>query len=139
MKRVATNIIEVRDGRVNNYAGNYDAYLYYVNKEIDDGEREEATRRAKVPPSVAKPADSAKPVAKATKRNEREVRKEISTIEKTIARLDDQKRKSSAKLMETTVASESLALHNEVESLTKELAEAEDRWCQLQEELGDET
>lgn len=140
MKRVATNIIEVRDGRVNNYAGNYEAYLYYVNKEIDDGEREEANRRAKVPPSAAKPADAAKPAvaAKQARRNEREVRKEISTIEKTIARLDDQKRQSSARLMETSDATESLRLHNEVESLTKELAAAEDRWCQLQEELGEE-
>ena len=76
---------------------------------------------------------------KSSRRNEREIRKEISTIEKTIARLDDQKRKSSALLMETTNAAESLKLHNEVESLAKELAAAEDRWCQLQEELGEET
>lgn len=140
MKRVATNVIEVRDGRVNNYAGNYDAYLYYVNKEIDDGEREEANRRAKVPPSAAKPTDTAKPAAmvRTARRNEREVRKEISTIEKTIAKLDDQKRQSNARLMETTDAAESLRLHNEVESLTKELAVAEDRWCHLQEELGEE-
>ena len=40
MKRVATCIVEVRDGRVTNYRGDYDAYLYSVNKEIDDGERE---------------------------------------------------------------------------------------------------
>lgn len=139
MKRVATNVIEVRDGHVNHYAGNYDAYLYYVNKEIDDGEREEASRRVKVLPSISKPTDT-KPalVARAARRNEREVRKEISTIEKTIARLDDQKRQSNARLMETTDAAESLRLHNEVESLGKELATAEDRWCQLQEELGED-
>lgn len=40
MKRVATCIIEVRDGHVTNYGGDYDSYLYVVNKEIDDGERE---------------------------------------------------------------------------------------------------
>ena len=39
MKRIATSIVEVRDGTAVNYAGNYDAYLYAVNKEIDDGER----------------------------------------------------------------------------------------------------
>lgn len=139
MKRVATNIIEVRDGRVTNYGGNYEAYLYYVNKEIDDGEREEATRRAKLPTAVHKPADSAKPaaVARAQKRNDREIRKEVSSIEKTIARLDEQKRQASARLLETTDANESLKLHNEVEALGKELATAEDRWCQLQEELGE--
>ena len=41
-KRVATCIVEVRDGRVTNYRGDYDAYLYTVNKEIEDGEREQA-------------------------------------------------------------------------------------------------
>jgi ATP-binding cassette subfamily F protein 3 len=139
MKRVATNIIEVRDGRVNNYSGNYEAYLYYVNKEIDDGERDEANQRSKIPPSTVK-TDAVKPAAavRATRRNEREVRKEISTIEKTIARLDDQKKKSSALLMQTSDAKESLKLHHEVESLTVELATAEDRWCQLQEELGED-
>jgi ATP-binding cassette subfamily F protein 3 len=40
MSRVATNIIEVRDGRVSNYRGDYASYLYSVNKEIDDGERD---------------------------------------------------------------------------------------------------
>jgi ATP-binding cassette subfamily F protein 3 len=140
MKRVATNIIEVRDGRVNHYAGNYDAYLYYVNKEIEDGEREEATRRGKTLPKASEPVQVTKPAAaaRAARRNEREIRKEISTIEKTIARLDEQKRQSNSKLMETTDAAESLRLHNEVESLGNELAAAEDRWCQLQEELGDE-
>ena len=52
MKRVATCIIEVRDGHVTNYRGDYDAYLYSVNKEIDDGEREATNRLAKMPPSV---------------------------------------------------------------------------------------
>ena len=40
MHRVATCVVEVRDGHVTNYRGDYDSYLYAVNKEIDDGERE---------------------------------------------------------------------------------------------------
>src|SRR4029077_8002082 len=55
MKRVATCIVEVRDGRVTNYRGNYGAYLYSVNKEIDDGERERDLRLAKVPPAMTVP------------------------------------------------------------------------------------
>src|SRR5712691_5574390 len=54
-RRVATCIVEVRDSRVTNYSGQYDAYLYKVNQEIEAGERELATERAKLPPSVAKP------------------------------------------------------------------------------------
>ncbi len=52
MKRVATCIIEVRDGRVTNYRGDYEAYLYSVNKEIDDGEREQAAKTASATPEA---------------------------------------------------------------------------------------
>src|SRR5205823_14058152 len=41
-KRVATCIVEVRDGRVTNYSGDYEAYLYCVNAQIEEGEREQA-------------------------------------------------------------------------------------------------
>jgi ATP-binding cassette subfamily F protein 3 len=134
MHRVATNVIEVRDGRVTNYGGDYDAYLYAVNKEIDDEEREQASlKMSKAPAAVLtlKKADRAKG------RGERELRKEISTLEKTIARLDDQKRESNAKLMQSSDPQEALRLHQEVETLTAQLTEAEERWCALQEELGE--
>lgn len=134
MKRVATCIIEVRDGRVTNYNGAYDAYLYSVNKEIDDGEREQQqAKMAKVPTALMTETKSA---AKPAKRNDREVRKEISTLEKTIARLDEQKKQLNAQLMNESNAKEALRLHNEVEEVTKQLTETEDRWCQLQEEIG---
>lgn len=132
MKRVATCVIEVRDGRVTNYRGNYDAYLYSVNKEIDDGEREQAKRMAK-PPASALIASKAAP--RGARRNEREVRKEISTVEKTIARLDEQKKQVNAQLMQTTDAAEAMRLHNEAMAVTAQLAEAEDRWCTLQAEI----
>jgi ATP-binding cassette subfamily F protein 3 len=61
----------------------------------------------------------------------------MSTVEKTIARLDEQKKASNALLLSTTDAKEALRLHNEVEALTKELTESEERWCALQEELGE--
>ncbi len=130
MKRVATCVIEVRDGHVTNYGGGYDAYLYSVNKEIEDGERELATRLSKAPPTVRNLT-----AARAPRRDDRVVRKEIATIEKTIARLDDQKKAASSRLMETCDASESLRLHNEVTALASQLEEAEERWCQLQAEL----
>lgn len=132
MKRVATCIIEVRDGHVTNYRGDYDAYVYSVNKEIEDGEREQATRMSKAPADVVKPNKA----PAAPRRNEREVRKEISTLERTIAKLDDQKKKSNAQLMQATDPKEALRLHNEVAELTTQLAEAEEKWCSLQDEFG---
>eukprot|EP00456_Euglypha_rotunda_P069865 TRINITY_DN616_c0_g2_i2.p3 TRINITY_DN616_c0_g2~~TRINITY_DN616_c0_g2_i2.p3 ORF type:complete len:597 (-),score=180.07 TRINITY_DN616_c0_g2_i2:9334-11124(-) len=135
MKRVATCVIEVRDGKVTNYGGGYDAYLYAVNKEIEEGERELASRMSKPPAETLKAAAG---TVRAPKRDERTVRKEMSTIEKTIAKLDDQKKKSSAQLLVTSDAKEALRLHNEVEALTTQLAEAEDKWCQLQAEIDGE-
>ena len=60
-KRVATCIVEVRDGRVTHYNGQYDAYLHKVNKEIEAGERELAAARPKLPPAVAGPPGSRRP------------------------------------------------------------------------------
>lgn len=131
-KRVATCIVEVRDSRVTHYSGQYEAYVYKVNQEIEAGERELASARAKLPPAVAKPA---RVEPRRTSRNEKEVRKEIKALEKTVAQLDEQKRALQAKLMESTDADEALRLHNEIAALTTQLAEAEERWCRLQEEM----
>src|SRR5205823_177874 len=107
MKRVATCIIEVRDGHVTNYRGDYEAYLYAVNKEIDDGERELATRMAKPPPPAMK---AAKAPPRAARRGEREVRKEMTNLERTIARLDDEKRQINTQLMAATDPADALRL-----------------------------
>lgn len=134
MKRVATCIVEVRDGKVTTYRGDYDSYLYSVNKEIEEGERELAKGLAKPPPAVVKPVKSA---TAPPKRNEREIRKEIGSLEKTIARLDDQRRVANEQLMNATDPAEALRLHNEVAACTTQLADAELRWCALQEQLGE--
>jgi ATP-binding cassette subfamily F protein 3 len=133
MKRMATSIIEVRDGRVINYLGDYDTYLYAVNREIEEGERELATRMSKPPQELIK----ANGAAKRAQRNEREIRKEMSNAEKAIARLDDQRKLTNTQLMAATDAKEALRLHNELEAVAKQLHDAEERWCVLQQELED--
>jgi ATP-binding cassette subfamily F protein 3 len=132
MKRVATCIVEVRDGHVTNYRGQYEAYLYAVNREIEEGERELATRMSKAPPAATTSRAAAPQV---TRRTEREIRKELSNVEKTVARLDQEKKEALARMMESTDAAETLRLHNEAEALAAQLTAAEDRWCRLQEEL----
>ena len=132
LKRVATEIIEVRDGRVVNYRGDYEAYLYSVNKEIEEGERETAARMSRAPVEVLHTRSARTPA-----RNERAIRKEQNNVEKTIARLDEQKKAASAQLLATTDAQEALRLHNEVEALAAQLATEEERWCALQEELAE--
>ncbi len=140
-KKVATCIVEVRDGRVTSYGGNYDAYVYKVNKEIEAGERELAAQHT--PPaaphlkeggkgSASKPNRAA---ARLAQRDERIVRKELKALERTIAQFDDQKRTLNAELLKSTDAKEALRLHNEIAALSEQLAEVEERWCELQEEI----
>lgn len=137
MKRVATCIIEVRDGHVTNYRGDYDAYLYMVNKEIEEGERELAAK-TKIPPAAGQAAKAApKAAPKVQKRSEREIRKEMSNLERSIAKLDEQKKLANTQLMSSTDAQAALKLHNEFSALTTQLAEAEERWLVLQEELNE--
>jgi ATP-binding cassette subfamily F protein 3 len=136
---VATCVVEVRDGRVTNYRGDYEAYLYSVNKEIDDGEREQATRMSKPPAAVAKSnkVDRRQVDSRQARRSERDIRKEMTTLERTIARLDEQKKILNCQLMQATGPAEALRLHNEVAALTSQLAEAEGRWFHLQEDVAD--
>ena len=108
--RAATCIVEVRDGRVVNYNGQYAAYVEKVNEEIEAGERELATERAKLPAAAA---GSAPKVV----RTEKEIRKEMKALERTIAQLDAQKK--------------ALTDPAEADRVGAELSAAEDRWAEL--------
>jgi len=115
LKRVASSIIEVRDGRVINYRGQYETYLAKVEEEIEAGERELATERKALPPEVLKAiAQSARP----TVRSEKEVRKELKTVEKSIAQLDAQKKTLTAQFLESTNDNVSKKLDGELAAVT---------------------
>ncbi|MFN8707732.1 MAG: ABC-F family ATP-binding cassette domain-containing protein [Planctomyces sp.] len=134
VRRVATTIIEVRDGRARNYSGDYDAYLYYVNREIEDGERERASGKKLATPPAAKLAKVEKVAAA---KDQHQARKQLRNLEKTIARLDEQKKALQAEMMKCRDAKKALELHNQIETVSAELSESEARWCELQEELGE--
>src|SRR5262245_40615970 len=92
LKRVATSIVEVRDGRVVNYRGDYEAYLYSINKEIADAEQQQPARRAAAQPAKRSKTSNRDTASKRdTSRTERSVRKEVAALEKTITRLEEQK------------------------------------------------
>jgi ATP-binding cassette, subfamily F, member 3 len=124
MRRIATNIVEVRDGTAKNYGSDYDAYLYYVNKEIEDGERERAPAKQKIANEKGT-AVAAKPV------DTRKLQKELKNLEKTVSALDAQRRQLNEQLMQTTDPAEALRLHNEVKAVEMDLGAAEERWLEL--------
>ena len=128
MKRIATSIIEVRDGSVKNYIGDYEAYLYSINKEIDEGEREtQNTKSAGGPPPGKLPSGT----KTLTQNEHRQRQKKVKAIERKIARLDDEKKKLSQTLLNMTDAEEALNLHNEIEAITEQLTAAEEEWLEL--------
>ncbi len=137
MSRVASCVIEVRDGHVIDYRGDYEAYVYQVNKEIEDGEREQAKLAAGASSSGEKSASAGK--AKQAPRGgkeERQLRKEMSNIERSIQKFDEEKKAINAKLMTTTVTNEAVKLHEQLTAISEQLTAAEERWCELQEILG---
>ncbi|MFM7976552.1 MAG: ATP-binding cassette domain-containing protein, partial [Pirellula sp.] len=141
LKRVATTYIEVREGKVTQYRGDYDAYMYMVQKEIDDAE---STRHGGAPKKSSSANNASKSATKnqSTKAtpqiDQRTVRKQIGNLEKTIARLDQQKKELNQQLMETSDPQAALKLHEELTKVSDELDAAETRWAELQEQLEDE-
>jgi ATP-binding cassette, subfamily F, member 3 len=132
LKRVAASIVEVRDGRVVNYRGDYEAYLYSINQEIDAQETEAAKRQQPDRRTSLPPGKPSKPSNRGTPRTDRSTRKEIATLEKTIARLESQKASTHERLLAATAPAEALRLHHEFTSLNAELEAAEERWLRLQ-------
>jgi len=130
MSRVATNIIEVRDGCARNYLGDYDAYLYAMNQEIEAGERE--TNRSKKPSKQSAKVLSGNSASdRDLKKEHRKRQKEIKNLERKIAELDDEKKSLNQQLLETTDSGEALKLHNQFTEVSDKLNEAEERWLEL--------
>lgn len=135
MRRVATSVIEVRDGSVKNYFGDYESYLQSVEAEVDEGERERAGG-GKTSGGKAVAGRPPKPKNKSSdyrqqQRDQRKAEKEIKNLEKKIARLDDEKRELNQKLLTETDAKEAVRLHEEMTKITEELESAEERWMEL--------
>jgi len=135
MQTVATNVVEVKDGRVVNYLGDYAAYLAAVTREIDDAEAadslsKKSSSRKPAPPTDKGSGRRAPPAA----RNGRDIRKEIATLERAIAKLDTEKKQHHAALLAATDPAEALKFHNEMTAVAAKLTAAEERWLELQDE-----
>ena len=133
-RRLATAVVEVRDGGVALYGGRYDDYLYRVNKEIEAGEREAASARAVLPREVARPSAAQ---SNAPQRSVERIREEITALEQTIARLEERRQALDARLLEPAGDDELQRLCDELASVAEEHDKAEERWAALQAELDE--
>lgn len=130
MQRVATNVIEVRDGTVKNYFGNYESYLQSVENAVDQGERERNTAGGKASAPPPNKAAGAKDY-RTSQQESRRAEKEVKNLEKKIAKLDDDKKAINSKLMTETNPDEAVRLHKEITDIAKQLESAEERWMEL--------
>ncbi len=95
MSRIATNIIEVRDGSARAYEGGYDGYLFYINREIEEGERSRTpTKRATTPATPSAPVAPRPLDSKAAD-------KEMKALGKKIKMLDQQRTELHEKMIQS--------------------------------------
>lgn len=127
MREVATAVIEVRDGRVTSYPASYDDYVYRIGKEIDAGLRSAPG---------GKPKDDRPTGGKAGGRADRDAQKQLKSVERKIAKLDDEKKQLTAKQAEVTDTAEATTLHNRLAEIATELEQLESEWLELSEEVG---
>lgn len=128
MHRVATAVIEVRDGRVASYPASYDDYVYRVQKELEEGLRSEHTVRG----ADSKPADAAR---KRGGKEERELQKRLKSLERKIAKLDEQKSELQQQLLTVTEAAAAQELHEQLTALSPEVEQLEEEWLEVYTEL----
>ena len=129
VKRIATQVIEVKDGHVADYPGDYETYLYRVEKEIDD---HEAAR-----------GGGSSGGGKAAKKNKRkkgsdDPRKKLNKVEKKIASLDDERMALQKTFVTLTDPKEAEKIHNQMEEIKSQLSELEEEWLELNEEIDGE-
>jgi ATP-binding cassette subfamily F protein 3 len=123
MREVATDVIEVRDGRVVIYPGSYDDYVYRTEKEIDDGLRAEAAKH----PTVDHGAADRKAAAK----NDRDTQKRLKAVERKIAKLDEERKALQVEQNTITDARRAKQVHDQLAALSAEIESLEHEWLEL--------
>lgn len=129
MRRVATSVIEVRDGTVRNFFGDYETYLQAVEQEVDEGERQRNAASGKPAAAPAKSGGAAD--YRASQQDNRRADKELKNLEKKIAKLDTQKKQLELQLLTETDPAKAVQMHQELTAVNAEMATAEERWLEL--------
>jgi phage shock protein A len=103
-----------------------------VNKEVDEGEREAATERAKLPPEVLKARRAA---SQPSRRTPDDIRTELDALAATVARLEGERGALDARLAEPAGDAELQRLCDKLAEVADALDAAEEKWARLHAEL----
>ncbi|MDZ4657960.1 MAG: ABC-F family ATP-binding cassette domain-containing protein [Bythopirellula sp.] len=129
MQRVATAVIEVRDRKVASYPSSFEDYVYRVQKELETGLRAEHTvRGTPVPTTIAA-------TRKLGGKEERELQKKLRTVERKIAKFDEEKKEVQNHLANLTSTAEAQAAHHQLATIAGELQKLEEEWLAISGEL----
>lgn len=130
LDRIATGIIEVRDRRVVNYPGSYQDYLYRVNKEIGEGDRDTG-KSAKKPDKK----EMTRAERKAFNRQKFDLECEIKSVERRTNRLDTRKKEIDETLPTLINPNKAQKLCDERDVVVEKLEALETQWFELQEKM----
>ena len=136
LERMATAVIEVRDGSVTNYAGDYAAYLYRVTKEVEEGHRGQDGKPAAAKAGAKAPVvetEQSKAERKARNRRLFDLRTQMQSVERQMTKYTEKKKE-----LETQLASappnQTKDLRAEHIAVVEKLAGIEERWLSLQQQ-----
>jgi ATP-binding cassette subfamily F protein 3 len=132
---VATCVLEVKAGRVVPYPGSYAEYLAAMDRAIDTSLPVEAGSGGNGRRGGDRPAGGGR--AAPRERSDRDRRRELTALERTIARLDAEKRRHHEALLATTDPAIALEVHEALVKATAALEAAEAQWLALAEEAGE--
>jgi len=125
MHRVATAVIEVRDSRVASYPASFDDYVYRVRKELEAGLRAEHTTRGTPDTPIGNGS------RKLGGKEERELQKKLKSVERKIAKLDDDKKTLHDEMATTTAAKAAQELHQRLTDIGIEVEQLEEEWLEV--------
>ncbi len=129
LERVATSVVEVRDGRVAFFPGTYPEYVDHVMAEISEGAGAPSGRPR------TRDQDGSKTGRKDRARALHALQKEISSVERQISKLAARKAELDAEFPTASDQAEAGRIHAEIAGIAERTAALEKKWVSLQEDL----
>ncbi|MGY8767725.1 MAG: ABC-F family ATP-binding cassette domain-containing protein [Pirellulales bacterium] len=138
MRRVATEIVEVKNEEVVQIHSDYEHYLYRLQDEVDSGSAKPTAKASKASKKakdrVPETTDD-RTLRKEKNKQLRTLRKELSRIEAKVETLDKEKKAFNKQLLSETDAIQAQLLHDQMMAASKELEQLEEDWLTTQDQI----